>query len=635
MSISIDALEHSKEPWEPLGTISAGGTVLGLAISPVADVPRYWAATGCGIFYSNDEGENWIQNLAGLTTPLLSALTVASNGALFAGALDGALFASFDFGRTWEPGLVPSDLRAPVAAVLASPNFRSDGSAFAATDGAGILATRSSGKNWEESSFGLGGYSVLALAATPDWSSRETMFAATTEGVYISLNGGRAWRETELMMDDDVADALAVSPAFERDRTVYAGTEGGNIYQSQDGGRTWELLQAQIGEGPINSLWLAPDYAESDRIVAAVGSRIYISTNRGESWQVAAEMPSSILALTGDESSVLAGLHDAGIWRSADGGMTWTSISESLSARGFARLTTSGNQLYAMGPQEGLWISLDGGKDWQKLPGLTPYLPLTAVHIDQSNSLFLASQQSGILHSADNGKTWKTVSQTLGVQALFVVPETGSGWAGTADGRLLVSHDDGASWQESPSPCQGQEVLSIVASPTYAEDHTLLMGTAVSGGATKQARIAVWRSTNGGVTWRQITTQVTLARWIDIAMPTGVLENPAEQAILATGPYCLRPLRRAKDVWISTTVDPSGANTLSVVGVGEVDHGGLLFAATGTGVFRSIDAGRTWHPFMEGLTPQSFISLALVPSEQKISLYALSLGGMLWKRDLS
>jgi photosystem II stability/assembly factor-like uncharacterized protein len=72
-----------------------------------------------------------------------------------------------------------------------------------------------------------------------------------------------------------------------------------------------------------------------------------------------------------------------------------------------------------------------------------------------------------------------------------------------------------------------------------------------------------------------------------------------------------------------------------VVSIGEIDRGGVLFAATGTGVFRSIDGGRTWHPFMEGLVSQSFISLALVSRENKNSLYALSLGGLLWRQELS
>jgi len=152
--------------------------------------------------------------------------------------------------------------------------------------------------------------------------------------------------------------------------------------------------------------------------------------------------------------------------------------------------------------------------------------------------------------------------------------------------------------------------------------------------ASKGAHIAVWRSTNSGATWRQITTQATAARWVDIAMPIGVADQPADQAVLATGPFCLRPLRRAKDVWISTRVDPNGANTLGVVAIGEVDGGGELYAATGSGIYRSLDGGRTWQPFRDGLGSISFIGITAVPRNDGYTLYALSLGGVIWKCDL-
>lgn len=632
MSISADTVQEKTKTWECLGPISSGGTVFGLAISPTPDVPRYWAATGCGIFYSDDGGKTWIQNLRGLTTPLLSTLTVASSGALFAGSLGGDLFSSFDYGKTWETGLIPDEFRSMVTVLVASPNFRSDGAVFAATDGGGLLVSRSSGKSWEDSSFGLGDASVLALAASPDWSRRETMFAATTEGVFISLNGGRAWRETELIVDDDVIDVLAVSPDFGRDRTVFAGTEAGRLYRSTDGGRTWDLLQSGLTDDPVNCLWLAPDYAENGRVLVGIGAQIQVSTDRGESWELAADLPASILALTGDDQVVLAGLHDAGIWISTDGGATWSSSSTGLSARGFARLIASGEKLYAMGPQEGLWVSEDRDSSWRSLPNLDFYLPLVDVSVTSQNGLFVTSQDDGILRSLDSGNTWNIVSQVPGIQAIVVLEDHG-GWAGTIDGRLLMSRDGGETWEETESPCEGQEILSIVASPAYSQDHTLFIGTSIPATGNKQARVALWRSTNGGETWRQLTTQVTSARWVDMTMPMGVKENVADQAILATGPYCLRPLRRAKDVWISTRVDPNGANTLSVIALGEIDGGGVLFAATGNGVYRSIDGGRTWQSFSAGLSAQSFISIAAL-RQDKDTLYALSLGGLLWKREL-
>lgn len=632
-SIRQDAPQEDARVWERLGPISSGGTVFGLAISPVDDMPRYWAATGCGVFYSDDGGDKWVQSLTGLTTPLLSALAVAPNGALFAGALGGDLFSSFDFGRSWDPGLVPSEYRATVTVLVASPNFSADGTIFAATDGGGVLVTRSSGNAWEDSSFGLGSDTVLALATSPDWSRREIMYAATLDGVFVSPNGGRAWRETELMLDDDVVDILVVSPAFDEDRTVYAGTEGGALYRSKDEGRTWDLLNSAVGEGPINCLWAPPALAHSGRIVAGVGRAIHVSNDGGESWQMAAQVPGSVLTLTGDKQVVLAGMHDAGIWKSIDGGENWSSASQGLAARGFARLISSGERFYALGPQEGLWISDDHGQDWGAVGDVSTLLPISATAVSSQGDLFVISEGDGLLLSADQGQSWSVVCDKPGLQALVLLPDSNKGWAGTISGELLASQDGGQSWAATDSPCQGQEILSIVASPDFGADHTLFMGTAIPATGSKLARVALWRSTNGGEAWRQLTTQVTPARWIDIAMPKGV-DKAAEQAAVATGPYCLRPLRRATDVWISTTVDPNEANVLSVVVLGEIDQGGKLFAATGSGIFSSADGGRTWQPFSGGLGATSFISLVARHEGEQDVLYALSLGGIVWRREI-
>jgi len=618
--------------WAGLGPISNGGTVYDLAAHNQQGARWYWAATGCGIYVSRD-GETWKQRLSGLSTPMLSSVAVAPNGALFAGALGGGLFSSFDYGQTWEQGSVPAESQATVTALVASPNFARDGTVFAATDGGGLLVSRRSGDFWEESSFGLDDDTVLALATTADWSQREIMFAATTNGVFISRNGGRAWRATELVTDDDPVDVLAVSPAFSEDETVFAGTEGGALWVSTDGGRTWDHLAEQLGDGPVNCLWLAPDYAASGIMVAGVGSGLYRSTDRGETWTLVANLPDVILTLAGDDHVVLAGLHNVGIYRSCDGGQTWVPSATGITARGFARLLEANGKLYAMGPQEGVWVADPADMVWRPFPGLSEYAPITSLSLLPDGTLLIAAQEHGVLRSQD-GTTWTLTLAQRGVQALGMAADGLSGWAGTAAGELFATADGGYTWEPIASPCPTQEVLAITASPLYAQDHTIYLGSAQGETANLQPRVVLWRSTNGGADWKQLTTQVTDAHWVDIAMPRGVTKDAATQAVLATGPYCLRPLRRAKDVWISTKVDPNGANTLGLLILGELDGDGVVYAATGNGIYESIDAGRTWERFSQGLSAESLISIAHAGSDGAGALYALSLGGLVWKCEL-
>jgi len=629
MSFAEGKAQEGTMQWECLGPIASGGTVFGLAVSPVNSAPDYWAATGCGVFAHDRFKGEWSQKLNGLTSPLLSSIAVAPNGALFAGTLGGDLFASFDFGETWEPGLIPEESRSTVTTIVTSPNFAKDGTVFAGTDGGGLLVSRSSGERWEDSSFGLESDTVLALAATSDWSTREILFAATPDGVFVSRNGGRVWRRVGLSLDDDLVDALAVSPAFEQDRTVFAGTEQGTLHCSRDGGQTWQVVKERLGHGPVNCLWVAPDFPESGLLVAGVGMSVCVSQDAGQTWSVH-EMPGTVLALSGNAEFILVGLHNAGIWKSADRGCSWTNVSEGVAARGFARLVGAGDKLYAMGPQEGIYVSTDHGETWDQLQELEAHIPLSGFWVTPCGQLFVTSQEGGILRSTNGGQDWDVVCDYPGIQAICVVPEADRGWAGTEDGRLLVSLDGGATWKEASSPCEGQEILSLVASSTFQQDQTVFMGTSIPATGSKPPRVAIWRSTDGGKSWRQITTQVTDARWVDVSMPVGVSDNVADQAVLATGPFCLRPLRRAKDVWISTRVDPNGANTLGVVAIGEIDKDAVLFAATGNGVYRSLDSGRTWHLVSEGLG-QSFIGLTLLPGNCGYALYAMGLGGLLWR----
>jgi len=73
---------------------------------------------------------------------------------------------------------------------------------------------------------------------------------------------------------------------------------------------------------------------------------------------------------------------------------------------------------------------------------------------------------------------------------------------------------------------------------------------------------------------------------------------------------------------------------LSVVALGAPDDDGLLYAATGNGIYRSSDGGRTWQAYSEGAEGKSFVSLALHQDGQATTLYALSLGGLLFRRAI-
>jgi photosystem II stability/assembly factor-like uncharacterized protein len=73
-----------------------------------------------------------------------------------------------------------------------------------------------------------------------------TLYVASREGVYKSLDGGVTWHAINKGLATLNIRSLAQSAIDPR--TLYVGTNGSGLYRSRDGGESWEALPA-IGSG--------------------------------------------------------------------------------------------------------------------------------------------------------------------------------------------------------------------------------------------------------------------------------------------------------------------------------------------------------------------------------------------------
>lgn len=628
--------------WENLGPVAPGGSVFALAVLEVPRFVHIWAATSCGVFRHRGQGM-WEQNLRGLTTPLISSLHVASGGMLVAGGMNGELFRSLDGGSTWERGtqLHAADL-APVTCIATSGSFDRDGMALAGTEGGGVWRTEDGGRRWLPANFGLVDQSVQSLLCAPDWSRQELVLAGTAEGLFRSTNAGRAWREVEWTYPDMAISALATGPGQTSDGVFYAGSEEGNVYRSDDGGRAWNRVAAPSPGNPVNALYVLPG-TENRVVLAGTTEGVFLSEDGGTKWRPVCSEVGAVLSLSGAQQMVVAGSYDNGVWQSEDGGRTWHSLSQGLAARGLAKLVTGERRFYVLGPNEGLWRSSDRGKSWEKLEALNPHLPLSTFAVTTTAGgeelLLVSSVMSGLLRSTDEGVSWQVVQEGSDVLALLLSPQ-GAGdnraWAATATGEVLFSPDLGATWAPLSTDAEGERALLLAASPHIAEDRTLLLGTAVEVGWRKQPTVHVWRSTDEGRTWRKILDQPTSATWLDAVLPPAPTRHPYDAAFFATDTQCLRPLYGGHDVWVGTQVTAEGPNVLALAMDGDPSHGGALYAATSSGVFRSLDGGRTWQAIGSDGSSSSHVSVAVGRyGDGGRALYALELGGTLWRLPLT
>src|SRR5687768_12021667 len=121
------------------------------------------------------------------------------------------------------------------------------------------------------------GGSVLAMAVDP--GNDMVVYAGTASGVYKTENGGESWTPIHEGMPEELVSALAISPADHS--TVFAGTGEGNVFRSVDAGQHWAALP--IPENPgVRAFAITPQvvYAGTER-------GVFESHDGGATWEAA------------------------------------------------------------------------------------------------------------------------------------------------------------------------------------------------------------------------------------------------------------------------------------------------------------------------------------------------------------
>lgn len=202
----------------------------------------------------------------------------------------------------------------------------------------------------------------------------------------------------------------------------------------------------------------------------------------------------------------------SGLYRSEDGGRTWTFAFESLGyeeAIAATSVTVSPNfasdHTVFAGAKGGVLYSNDGGRTWYEaaFPGPMPLVSRLAVSPNYAGDgvVLAGTMEDGMFCSTDRGRLWSPWNFGLldmNVLALVVSPDYANDetvFVGTETG-LFRSANGGRAWRETGFDTNFAPVLSIVLSPDFARDGTLFAGTESNG---------VFYSTDRGDSWMQLT----------------------------------------------------------------------------------------------------------------------------------
>lgn len=130
------------------------------------------------------------------------------------------------------------------------------------------------GKNWEIVNANIG--NVITLIT--DSTSKDTVYAGTTNGLYVSKNRGNEWNKINGIVG--AVTAVAVSPGNTQNMFVYADGQG--LMRSSDGGTIWTNLKGYSGNMVVQ---LATD-RQNPSTIYLINQTLDIqkTTNGGDSW---------------------------------------------------------------------------------------------------------------------------------------------------------------------------------------------------------------------------------------------------------------------------------------------------------------------------------------------------------------
>ncbi|HVC02713.1 MAG TPA: hypothetical protein VND80_10980 [Steroidobacteraceae bacterium] len=478
---------------------------------------------------------------------------------LYAGAVDGGVWKSIDYGRTWRP-IFDGEPTQSIGAIAVAPSaprivYVATGEGLQRPDlsiGNGIYKSTDAGKTWRHLGL-VDGEQIPSLAV--DAHDPDRVFAAvlghpygpsTERGIFRSLDGGKSWQRVLYRGPDTGGSQVLIDPS--NDRTVYAalwqarqapweddndesGT-GGGLYKSVDGGDTWRkigrglppnLVQINVAVAPRepNRLYAVISTTEKTAYQSGAGMGLFRSDDGGEHWRRITTDPRPVMKIGGGDLPMVAVdpddpdvVYSTSIvtMRSADGGKTWASLRGAPGGDDYQNIWIDPQdpQVILLVGDQGAVVSVDHGRTWSSWYN-QPTAQLYHVSVDSHFPYRVcgAQQESGSVCIASRGndgeitaRDWHPVGA---IEYGYVAPDPLDPDVVYGAGRNEVSKYHWSTGQVenvTPIPIQGrfraERTEPLMFSPT--NPHVLYYAANV-----------LFETEDGGQTWRIISPDLTRA----------------------------------------------------------------------------------------------------------------------------
>jgi photosystem II stability/assembly factor-like uncharacterized protein len=543
----------------------------------------------------------------------------AALGHAFGPNAERGVYRSTDGGATWTKVLAKNDDTGAIDLCWDAANpaiiyaalwqtRRPPWSVYAPTNGpgSGLYKSTDSGVTWNQiSGHGFPGEGLGRIGiAIPQGQDGKRIYAvvdAHDGGIYRSDDAGENWRrvsaDRRVWQRGWYFGGITADPRNQD--VVYVMDTA--IYRSTDGGEHFEAIKAAPGGDDYHSLWIAPD--DPQRMILGSDQGTAISVDGAGTWSSWYNQPTAQFyhVITDDRFPyrVYGSQQDSGTAavssRSDYGQITfrdWSPIGGEES--GYIVVDRADpDTVYGGGPfgvvRRFNWTT---GQSFDISPAAIRYnneklrFTWTSPLVDSPRDphvLYFGAQF--VLRSNDRGQSWQAISPDLTVKSAGAVPASASKdapkkeeargvvytiaasplrggeiWAGTDNGLIQLTLDDGAHWSNvtPPDVAEWSQISLIEASPHDA----VVAYAAVDRHQVDDFNPYIYRTRDAGKTWQKIVTNLPPGGYVH-----AVREDPKRK--------------------------------------------GLLFAGTELGVFVSFDDGDRWQPLQNNLPVSSIRDLVI------------------------
>jgi photosystem II stability/assembly factor-like uncharacterized protein len=325
----------------------------------------------------------------------------------YMGQVNGGVWKSDDYGRTWNP-IFDREATQSIGAIAVAPSdpnivYVSSGEGLHRPDlsvGDGIYKSTDAGKTWTHMPGLRDGQQIPALAIDPRDPNK--LFAAVLghpygpseeRGLYRSSDGGQSWQRVITKDENTGASDVEIDPSNPdvvyasmwearegpwEDNNVFNGP-GGGLFKSTDGGSTWHPLTSGLPKD-LSQIYVAIAPSDPRRLYATLATasgklNVYRSDDGGDNWTQSTNDPRPSGRIGGGDLPIpkvdpknpdLVYVASTVTMRSSDGGNTWSGFRGAPGGDDYQNLWINPNNgdIILLVSDQGAIITVNRGQSW-------------------------------------------------------------------------------------------------------------------------------------------------------------------------------------------------------------------------------------------------------------------------------